>query len=175
MRRSAWILVLSALLLAVQVSAKTADGKTPSVETVCDNEQGAAFGICNAYCEAIDCSDPNQRASNVACKNLKDHFEKLTGRPLPCEMTCPCPEMVKLFADITAGTVKVDQCIDYGFLLFVSTTTGDFVGVDNGPPAFCNANGGPPALTLTETERLVCRAALRRAAESQGVICRPPE
>ena len=44
MRRSVWILVAIVLFVGgVSASAKTPDGKTPSVETVCDNERGAAF------------------------------------------------------------------------------------------------------------------------------------
>ena len=176
MRRSVWILVAIVLFVGgVSASAKTPDGKTPSVETVCDNEQGAAFGLCNAYCEAKDCGDPNQTSTNRSCNNLREHFEELTGRPMPCDVSCPCSGMVELFGQITSGAVHVNQCIDFGFLLFVETVTGDFVTVDNGPPAACSANHELPSIPLTDTERLVCRVSLRRAVESQGLTCRPPE
>src|SRR5262249_14691769 len=36
-------------------SAKTPDDMPPSQEQVCSGLQGAAFGLCNAYCEAQDC------------------------------------------------------------------------------------------------------------------------
>ena len=32
----------------------TPDGMPPSQETVCDGLSGAAFGLCNAFCEAQD-------------------------------------------------------------------------------------------------------------------------
>ncbi|MCP4264386.1 MAG: hypothetical protein GY777_02225 [Candidatus Brocadiaceae bacterium] len=48
--------------------------KTP---TVCDDLKGKAYGLCNAYCEALDCDwDPN--ASGRACEALTrlPRFEK---------------------------------------------------------------------------------------------------
>ena len=39
--------------------AKTPDGVPPSLETVCDAETGAAYGLCTAYCEAMDCAVPH--------------------------------------------------------------------------------------------------------------------
>ena len=176
MCRSARIVVFSVLLIGCfQAFAKTPDGQPPSVETVCDNETGAAYGLCTAYCEAKDCGDPNQHASDTACEANRRNFEKKTGRPIPCEITCPCSGLVELFGRITTGAVVVDQCIDYGFLLFVSTQGGAFVTVENGPPAACSANDQPPPVILTDIERLVCRVALRKAVEAQGVMCRPPE
>jgi len=57
-------------------------GASPSV---CDGESGKAKGLCNAYCEAMDC-DWNQSASGGACNAVKSAFTKLTGRTeLPCE------------------------------------------------------------------------------------------
>ncbi len=43
-------LFAAGLVLAVPLvaSAQTPDGETPAVETVCDGESGAAFGLCNA-------------------------------------------------------------------------------------------------------------------------------
>jgi len=176
MRRSVWIFVALMLFVGgVSASAKTPDGKTPAEETVCDNERGAAFGLCNAYCEAKDCGDPRQRSSDRSCERIKQHFQEMTGRPMPCDVTCPCTNLVELFGQITSGAVQINQCIDFGFLLFVETVTGDFVTVDNGPPAACGANNEPPSITLTDTERLVCRVSLRKAVESQGLTCRPPE
>lgn len=52
-------LILSAigmsLYIAPLVIAQTPDGTTPAEETICDGLEGAAFGLCNAYCEAKDC------------------------------------------------------------------------------------------------------------------------
>ena len=66
--------------------AKTPDSATPAVETICDIFQevtGPAFGLCNAYCEAMDCGDPNQHAANMACQRVADNFFSLTGWQLP--------------------------------------------------------------------------------------------
>ncbi len=65
-------------------SAQTPDGQTPAVETVCDGESGAAFGLCDAYCEAMDC-DNFPEASLYACERVRSTFNRLTGRDVPCE------------------------------------------------------------------------------------------
>ncbi len=65
-------------------SAQTPDGQTPAVETVCDGESGAAFGLCDAYCEAMDC-DNLPEASLYACERVRSTFNRLTGRDVPCE------------------------------------------------------------------------------------------
>lgn len=176
MRKSLWILVLSVFVIgAGSVSAKTPDGQTPSRETICDNETGAAYGLCNAYCEAMDCTDPNQRASNRGCESVRENFEKHTGRPLPCTMTCPCPGVLELFADIVSGAVQVTRCVVDDNTLFLRTTDG--VGnVEDGPPANCNVNNDPlQTLFLTEEESLICRVQLRALVESMGVQCIRPE
>jgi len=176
MRKTAWILFIFVLVFAAGVVlAKTPDGKPPSVETVCDNEQGAAFGLCNAYCEAMDCTDPNQHASNQGCESVKANFEKKTGRPLPCLVQCPCDDLLKLFADIKSGAAQVNQCTISSDLLAVVTESGDFALISNGPPPSCNVNAEAPFIELTPMELLACRVALRKAVEAQGIACVSPE
>ena len=174
MRKSVWIAVFSVLMLAGSVFGKTPDGKPPSQETVCDMEQGAAFGLCNAYCEAMDCTDPNQHASDTGCEQVKANFFKHTGRTLPCETTCPCFAAHQLFADIASQAVKVDRCVFNDNMLFVVTEDEHFALVNN-VPSFCSVDGGGPVVDLTQSELMSCRIALRRAAEAQGVICVPFE
>lgn len=65
--------------------AQTPDGETPSVETVCDGQVGAAFGLCNAYCEAMDCDYITPQASEKACTRVLDRFVQLTGDVPPCD------------------------------------------------------------------------------------------
>lgn len=74
------------LAAALQTSsAKTPDGMPPSEEEVCSDLQGAAFGLCNAYCEAQDC-DVHERPS---CAVLRRNFERLTGSSVfPCDASC---------------------------------------------------------------------------------------
>ena len=69
----------AALLAIAAVHAQTPDGMTPAEETVCDVYSGAAFGLCNAYCEAMDCGHPEQAASPRACERVLSNFEKITG------------------------------------------------------------------------------------------------
>ena len=82
-------LVLPLLVSSQLVSAKTPDGEPPSVESICDvfrGAEGPAFGLCNAYCEAIDCGDPNQAANDRACIRIRANFErKVPGFTLPTE------------------------------------------------------------------------------------------
>jgi hypothetical protein len=138
-------------------------------------ETGAAFGLCNAYCEAMDCTDPNQRASNRGCESVRENFEKHTGRPLPCTMTCPCPEALELFAEIVSGSVEVTRCVYTDNTLVLRTMDGTG-NVEDGPPPNCNINNDPTrTLVLTEQESLICRVQLRALVESMGVQCIQPE
>ncbi|NND00948.1 MAG: hypothetical protein HKN85_12270 [Gammaproteobacteria bacterium] len=77
------IVVMSATLYTTAAVAKTPDGLTPAEETICDAFSGSAFGLCNAFCEAMDCGDPNQAASDTGCLRVNDNFAKRTGFRLP--------------------------------------------------------------------------------------------
>jgi hypothetical protein len=112
----------------------TPDGDTPHEETVCDNETGAAFGLCNAYCEAMDCDYENTHASEKACLKIKSLFERHTnGRTLPCEEDngepnegpneeppgqtneepgCPCADYIPEFAAFLENTGDFEYCYD---------------------------------------------------------------
>src|SRR6185295_3604734 len=98
-----------ALLLACTGAAAvhalgTPDGLPPAVETVCDGESGAAFGLCNAYCEAMDCDSPAPHASATACSKVRSHFQRITGHDIPCAMACPCQSMPAFNADLAGIT-----------------------------------------------------------------------
>lgn len=94
---------------AAPASAQTADGMTPSEETICDAEVGKAFGFCNAYCEAMDCDSEFANASDKACFKVEDKFFEVAGRDLPCEIwvpdpaTCPCTS----FSTAASGDIGV--------------------------------------------------------------------
>jgi len=53
-------------------------------------ESAAAYGLCTAYCEAMDCdeSDGGPYASDNACQSVSDNFNRITVGGLPCEETC---------------------------------------------------------------------------------------
>ena len=104
-----------AFLMAPFAVAQTADGDTPAEETVCqENELGGALkGLCNAYCEAMDCdADPN--ANLTACESVRDKFFKKSGG---IEPPCLIPPTMK--ADVrkpstfsTSASVIQTQGID---------------------------------------------------------------
>lgn len=66
--------------------AQTSDGVTPADEMVCEEAVlgGALKGLCNAYCEAMNCdADPN--ANIKACESVHGKFLKKSGDiELPC-------------------------------------------------------------------------------------------
>ncbi|QFU76253.1 hypothetical protein EY643_11595 [Halioglobus maricola] len=79
----------SVLVAANPSLAKTPDGKTPAEESICSAFQelkGPAFGLCNAYCEALDCGHPEQRANEKACDKINKNFERLTGFKIPDDL-----------------------------------------------------------------------------------------
>lgn len=82
--------LVGALVLgyATHAAAQTPDGLTPAVETVCDGFEGRAFGLCNAYCEAMDCD--LEPAPGRACEAVRNNYFKLTAESaMPCEDLCP--------------------------------------------------------------------------------------
>ena len=71
------------------VAKKTPDGQTPAEETVCDGLQGAAFGLCNAFCEAQDCDYLDVLTNS--CWHLLENYQKITdfpGPPCVCRDVC---------------------------------------------------------------------------------------
>jgi len=68
--------IAATLLFAGPAFAKTPDGFPPSEEDICDAFSGAAFGLCNAYCEAMDCDSENPHASERACNKVLENFYK---------------------------------------------------------------------------------------------------
>jgi hypothetical protein len=87
-----FFLILLALGISVCVIplaiAKTPDGQTPAAETVCDGLEGAAFGLCNAYCEAQDC---DLRPGKKSCESLRENYAESTGTDrFPCDPTACC-------------------------------------------------------------------------------------
>jgi hypothetical protein len=61
-------------LVAPPSPARTPDGLTPAEETVCDGLSGRQWGLCNAYCEAMDCDSEAAHASPTACESVLRQF-----------------------------------------------------------------------------------------------------
>jgi hypothetical protein len=87
-------ILITMSFIVVPTMAKTPDGNTPAEETVCDEAGlfGAAWGLCNAYCEAMDCDSSNPNASDNACDKLFDKIVRLTGDVPLCEVIDLCPD-----------------------------------------------------------------------------------
>jgi hypothetical protein len=83
-------MLAACLLTGAPVAAQTFDGVTPAEEDVCDGLPEAAYGLCNAYCEAIDC---DARGDDFkACDSLRNNYFEATGNVLlPCDWSCPAP------------------------------------------------------------------------------------
>jgi len=94
--RTLMTLIVFSLVFSVgfAASATTPDGETPAEETVCGDLVGAAFGLCNAYCEAMDCDSDEPQASVKTCEKVLDNFEKQTDGmvDMPCELEPICGE-----------------------------------------------------------------------------------
>jgi hypothetical protein len=63
--------------------AQTADGETPAVEDACDGFTGKVYGLCNAYCEAMDCDADEPHASDKACTRVFDKIVASSDTPFP--------------------------------------------------------------------------------------------
>jgi len=60
----------------------------PAIETVCDGDP-FSFGLCNAYCEALDCESATPLSTPRACTNLlRNYVKKSRGQYPAC--VCPC-------------------------------------------------------------------------------------
>ena len=117
-----------ALILICTGSAMAADpGPLPPPEEACANETGAAYGLCNAYCEAMDC-DGEPEASATACSKVQDKYTQITGHGLPCGAAdCPCsalPDWNTVLAspvsscDFLSDRVQLNSSTGFRILLF---------------------------------------------------------
>jgi hypothetical protein len=175
--RKTLVFAFSALMFFVLISspavASTPDGVTPSRETVCDGFSGAAFGLCNSYCEAMDCHLAEPKASRRACDQVQKNFEKKTGQPLPCEaMACPCLAL-QGFNDLVEGNNPVLFCSgDYELYSATFVTASEqsiFIGQDNEGTPICSVQ--EETILLSNDEFESCRALLFNATQQQGIFC----
>ena len=66
----------------------------------CEGEEGAAFGLCNAYCNAMNCDDPYVYQNlTAACDSVAENFEKITGVQLSCAPSCTSEYLTGLNID----------------------------------------------------------------------------
>ena len=149
--RARLFLFLALLLICTGAAlAQTPDGETPADETVCDSEIGAAYGLCNAYCEAMDCESDEPAASETACTKVRTKFQDITGRDLPCEaITCPCSGQPAWEAVLAGGA---PTCLTGENYARVDTPGGIAEASGNPENAFCAAvTFDLPQLNLSTT------------------------
>jgi len=74
-------------LIAVALVFGGAGPASAQNESVCDVLDGAAWDLCNAYCEAMDCDSAEPQASEQACTRVLGKIEGALGEtPFPtCE------------------------------------------------------------------------------------------
>ena len=151
--------------------AQTPDDLPPALETVCDAETGAAYGFCNAYCEAMDCDSDAPNASANACSQVRGKFQNITGRDVPCALACPCTSLPEFNADLEGMTFCLEGAV--GGLAFGQEGVLGFSAVEPNPSPICGFVH-PPAvvvLPITPEEAAFCLQVVLDAAASNGVTC----
>ena len=172
------VTLLGMLLPSLASALGTPDGLPPPMEHICDAEKGAAYGLCNAFCQAMDCDSDTPSASENACQKVANKFMNITGRQVPCsEPSCPMflREDFPIFNGLVSGEVSVNDCQilhwpQCGDGLIVTGAFGSS-GVwysnflPNGP--FCENSGGEdelPPSPLNDDQYSACKSML------EGVI-----
>ena len=170
------LILFSALLLVCTgagFAQGTPDHLPPAMETVCDAETGAAYGLCNAYCEAMDCESDAPSASATACDKVRTKFENITGRDLPCEVSCPCTSIPEYNA-ILAGA---NFCLEYEGDLFLWIEPGSVVPYIASGATECGyadfSSNNVIVLPITPEQATACFQLERDAIASRGLTCLP--
>ena len=153
----------------------TPDGLPPSIEEVCDEESGAAYGLCTAFCEAMDCDSSAPQASERACNRVGDRFVQLTGALPPCLQTCPCWDAADLNS-VTADNQDLFSCIatDGGGLVIQNDGStpgveGGFVTIAFEGLQLCSTRDLPPfAVEITTDEFATCTATIAARCDEIG-------
>jgi hypothetical protein len=75
------------LMLVILIALPLTLASQAADSTICDGTAGAAYGLCTAYCEAMDCESDNPQASEIACERVYSNYSKITGGVPPCAVT----------------------------------------------------------------------------------------
>jgi hypothetical protein len=166
---------LTLFLALLLLCAGAALAQTPDP---CDNETGAAYGLCNAY-ESAECQTATPSASNVACSRIAAKFKQITGRDLASKfVNCPCVGIAG-FDNILAN---FNVCSDEGDRFFVSI--GPFspeltdTAFANFEANLCGYSASQPpsseTLSITQEQAMACVNLLRATAANRSVTCSTP-
>lgn len=97
-----WVMMILLSTSCVAWPARTYAGQPPPHESACADLSGAAFGLCNAFCNAQHC-DVEPRPS---CEVLRRNFARHTGSStFPCEVALT-PTATPTQTGIPTGTVS---------------------------------------------------------------------
>ena len=177
MRAQLFLTLAFLLICSGAALAQTPDEMPPALETVCDAETGAAYGLCNAYCEAMDCESDAPSASATACSKVRDKFQNVTGRDVPCELTCPCmsiPQFANALPTVTFCSTTAISLVGSQDSSRRVQVVSTFPGVLNPRCGYANFNSVPPEtiiLPITPEEADVCRELIAEALAANGAAC----
>ena len=166
-------------------AARTPDGQTPAEETACDGLHGAAFGLCNAYCEAMDCDSVEANAAPQACEQVLANWESATdGATIPCEPVDGCPCAAALTScgwdgfDVLGDDCTVeggdtqayveDRTVGTGEIMCTFVVTQKFGAVKEGT---CRVQNGRTIVGLPITDDQVDDCAGNFTSEEMFVMC----
>ena len=144
----------------------------------CANESGAGYGLCNAYCVAMNCDDPDlQEASFQACDKVAANYEKIVGGVLTCGV-CPCFTEEEVYQLVAAyqGELWCKTSGDITELGWYGAETSYLLqaGNPNGSYAdFCYARPldgpiVPQTYNVPEKDILACRQLLLRKMTAEN-------
>ena len=183
--------LLGMLLPSLASALGTPDGLPPPMETICDTQTGAAYGLCNAYCEAMDCDSDSAQASTSACEKVSSKFNQITGALPPCELQCPLvnEDVYPYFSGVVNGEVVLNSCARdsnwipglTGVVVWSQTdtpSTGSPAGADRiahprgGGVLYSGGDGGETTQDLSLEQYDACKALLETAITSTpGLVC----
>ena len=104
------------LLIMPMAHAQTPDGETPAEETVCDGLDDSLFGTCNAYCEAMDCDNPNNDDAKACQVKLKKCATLAGSEPIPCKQA-PGLTLSKTVNANEEGLIPIGDDVIYTFTI----------------------------------------------------------
>lgn len=104
------------LLMVPMAFAQTPDGQTPAEETVCDGLDDSLFGTCNAYCEAMDCDNPNNDDAKACQVKLKKWATLAGSEPIPCKQA-PGLTLSKTVNADEEGLIPIGDDVIYTFTI----------------------------------------------------------
>jgi hypothetical protein len=114
---------------------------------------------------------------------VRSKFQNVTGRDLPCEVTCPCndPAVNSLFAAAVAGEIPIEGCFTEpalglldGIVLFGSLPFAAAGLLGTEPPVYRCASLEGDLGPLTPAQGQLCADLLEQAAAAQSVPCVSP-